>query len=188
MIELINQQTERLFGYTRAEMSGKLVEVLLPERYREGHIRYRQRFFADPVTRPMGSGLDLHGRRKDGSEFSVEVSLAPLRTADGLLAFIAIRDITERRRQEEALERSQMALAQAQNMEAVGQLRGGVAHDFNNLDFCIPLRAAQLQPYYCYFGYNVLSSLTWMYCGHPKRTRFHAATNSQDQRARPLFF
>jgi PAS domain S-box-containing protein len=103
-IVIVNSQTERLFGYTRQELIGQSIEMLVPERYKERHIADRRAYVADPKLRPMGAGRALTGRTKDGKEFPVEISLSPLVTDQGRLIMSIVRDITERRRAEEIIQ------------------------------------------------------------------------------------
>jgi PAS domain S-box-containing protein len=109
-IVLANAQMEKLFGYGKAEMLGQRVEMLVPERFRKNHPAQRDGFFAMPEVRPMGAGRDLFGRRKDASEFPVEIGLSPVQTDTGLFVLASIVDITERRRAEEGLRESQHEL------------------------------------------------------------------------------
>ena len=98
---LVNSQTERIFGYPRAELLGQPIELLIPSRVHDRHRRHREDYARDPRVRAMGSGLDLYGRRKDGSELPVEISLSPLVTDEGTLISSSIRDVTERKAAEE---------------------------------------------------------------------------------------
>ena len=100
VIVIVNAQVERLFGYDREELLGQRVDILVPDRFRVEHPGHRQDYGRDPHTRSMGAGLELYARRKDGSEFPVEISLSPLETEEGLLVSSAIRDVTDRRRAE----------------------------------------------------------------------------------------
>ncbi|MGA2348738.1 MAG: PAS domain S-box protein, partial [Candidatus Sulfotelmatobacter sp.] len=94
----VNSQTETLFGYTREELIGQRVEMLVPDGQRPQHHLHREHFHQHPKIRRMGSGLDLCGRRRDGSEFPVEISLSPVATGDGTIVLSVIRDISDRKR------------------------------------------------------------------------------------------
>jgi PAS domain S-box-containing protein len=102
----INSQTEDLFGYTRDELIGQKIETLVPERHRQPHSHHREQFAEQPRIRRMGAGLELYGRRRDGSEFPVEISLSPVSTGAGTFVLSAVRDVSDRKRTEEQLRRA----------------------------------------------------------------------------------
>jgi two-component system cell cycle sensor histidine kinase/response regulator CckA len=125
-ITYANRRAGAIFGWAADELVGQPIEVLVPEGSAEAHVDLRDAFLAQPVARPMGIGLDLVARRRDGSTIPVEVSMSPVETPAGRQVFATVIDTTERRRVE-------AELLQAAKMDSLGRLAGGIAHDFNNL-------------------------------------------------------
>jgi protein-histidine pros-kinase len=109
-ITMVNAQVERLFGYPREELEGQLVDMLVPDAVRAVHPGHRAGYLADPKVRPMGAGLQLAGRRRDGSTFPAEISLSAIDTDQGILVTAAVRDVTSRRQQQDELERANRSL------------------------------------------------------------------------------
>jgi PAS domain S-box-containing protein len=116
-IVLVNSLVERMFGYPRTELIGGAIETLVPPDWRSRHAKHRDAYAADPHPRPVGAGLDLRARRRDGTEFPVEISRSPIETEDGTLIASAIRDVSERRQAEQA--RAQLAAIVESSRDAI---------------------------------------------------------------------
>jgi PAS domain S-box-containing protein len=131
-ITLVNAAAERMFGYPRRDLLGQPLETLLPERMRRVHVTHRAGYFAEPRIRPMGVGLELSGRRRDGTEFPVEISLSHVGSPGAGVAIAFITDITERKRVEGQLQRQREVLYQNEKLAALGTMAAGIAHEMNN--------------------------------------------------------
>lgn len=120
IIALVNQRTEQMFGYTRQELIGKPIDILLPERFRPNHHTYMKDYFASPHARAMDTGRELFGLRKDGTELPLDLALTPMETDEGVFALTSIVDITSRKRAEQALRDSEITLNRAQAVAHAG--------------------------------------------------------------------
>src|SRR5213082_3198487 len=132
VISFANAPAATVFGYPLSELIGCHVEALIPERFRDRHGGYRKGFHSQPSSRAMGAGRDLFGRRKDGSEFPVEVGLNPIRTAQGLFVLASVIDITARKQAELENQLRNMELARVGRVAVMGELAASLAHEVNN--------------------------------------------------------
>lgn len=130
-IVLVNSQIEKLFGYDRGELIGRFVEILVPERLAGQHPEHRVKFFAAPTARAMGAGRELFGRRKDGSEFPVEIGLNPIETAEGMLVLAAVVDISARVAAEEDARRRREQVEVLSRVSLLGEMTASLAHELN---------------------------------------------------------
>ena len=132
VISFANSPAATVFGYSLNELIGLHIETLIPERFRDRHVGYRKGFLSEPSSRAMGAGRDLFGRRKDGSEFPVEVGLSPIHTTEGLFVLASVIDITARKQAELEHERQNMELARVGRVAVMGELAASLAHEVNN--------------------------------------------------------
>jgi PAS domain S-box-containing protein len=130
-IELINPEVESVFGYSRQELVGRPVEILIPNRFRSEHPSYRRGYLAEPKVRAMGAGRELYGRRKDGSEVPIEIGLSPLHTSGGLFVLASIVDISQRRQTELESARQRNELAHLSRVALLSELSVSLAHELN---------------------------------------------------------
>jgi PAS domain S-box-containing protein len=139
-IAMVNAQTERVFGYSRTELLGQSVEMLVPERFRGHHPELRAAFFSDPQTRPMGIGRDLYGLRKDGTEFSVEIGLNPIETDEGTMVLSAILDISYRKQEE-----SRIHASLKEKDILLGEIHHRVKNNLQIVDSLLGLQSGAIQ-------------------------------------------
>jgi len=163
-IVLVNSQAVTLFGWKREELLDQKSEMLVPERFRQMHPANRAGFFTTRKPRATGGGLELYGLRKDGSEFPVEISLSPLETEEGLFFSSAIRDVTERKRGEQALQEKNVELERA--ILAKDRFLANMSHELRTplngiigfTEFLIGEKPGPLQPKQKEYLNDVLSS------------------------------
>ena len=132
VITFANASATTVFGYSLSELIGRHIETLIPERFRDRHVGYRNGFLSKPSSRAMGAGRDLFGRRKDGNEFPVEVGLNPIHTTEGLFVLASVIDITARKQAELEHQLQNMELARAGRVAMMGELAASLAHEVNN--------------------------------------------------------